>query len=607
VEYINIYHGVRMCGIIGYTGKKNARSIIIPALKRLEYRGYDSAGIAVINDEIQLYKMKGELEHLERILPKLEGNIGIGHTRWATHGQPIKKNAHPFLDCKKKTALVHNGIIENYMELKEELMKEGHVFTSETDTEVLVHLIEKYYKRNLEDAVRKALKDIQGSYAIVVIHLGNKKEIVAARNESPLILGVGDGENFVASDIPAILEHTDKVIYMMNREIATLTEDNIKITTLDGKEITREWERVDWSLEDAEKGGYEHFMLKEIFEQPSAIHRTLLGRILDMDETNFLKNHFDSIKIIACGTSYHAGLIGKYLFERIAKVPTTAEMSSEYRHSSPSFENPLVILISQSGETADTLGAAREAKHRGYRTIAVTNVVGSSITREVDEVIYTRAGPEIGVAATKSFITQLVALYIIAINLGLAKKTLTYDDAKHIKEGLRSLPRYAQSVLDNADMIKEVAKNICHAKDVFFIGRNIGFPTALEGALKLKEISYIHAEGYPAGELKHGPLALLTKETPVIAIAVKDHTYQKMLSNIGEVAARGSPTIAVGYESDEDLRKYVDSVIYVPTIENLFAPIPISIALQLLAYYVAKERNCPIDKPRNLAKSVTVE
>lgn len=596
-----------MCGIVGYVGSNGAQDIIMSAIKRLEYRGYDSAGIAIIGNALSCYKDKGTIDELNNTLPNIEGKIGIGHTRWATHGKPSKRNAHPFLDCKSSIALVHNGIIENYLELKEQLIDEGHEFTSDTDTEVLAHLVEKFYKGDLETAVRESLKHVHGTYAIVVLHKDEREKIIAARNESPLIIGIGDEENFVASDVSALLDYTKKVMYVMDNEIAVVGKDVVSITNEQGEIISRGIETISWTVEDAEKGGYKHYMLKEIFEEPIAIHNTLLGRIPDMKLDGFISGEVETVKIIACGTSYHAGLIGKYLIENLSKVPVAVEMASEYRYSAPTHENTMVVMITQSGETADTLAAAREARKRGCRSIAITNVVGSTITREADFVIYTRAGPEIGVAATKTFITQLVDLYLLGITLGLVRHTLDYDKVRELTSSLRKLPRYAQSVLDNAEGIKRIADNLNNASDMFYIGRNINYPSALEGALKIKEISYIHAEGYPAGELKHGPLALITSETPVIAIAPRDHTFDKMLGNISEVSARDAPIVAVGFENDPELYKYADHIITVPEVPAVLTPVPISVALQLLAYYVADGRNCPIDKPRNLAKSVTVE
>ncbi len=596
-----------MCGIVGYVGDSEAAPILLRALKRLEYRGYDSAGLAVIDNEVVCFKDKGMIDNLRKNLPNIHGKIGLGHTRWATHGKPSKENAHPFLDCHGKIGIIHNGIIENHLELKRELISEGHTFTSETDTETLVHLIEKHYNGDLEEAVKKSLKQVKGSYAIAVIHQDEKDKIIAARCESPLVVGIGSGENFIASDIAALLDYTNKVAYVMNNEVVKLTKDGFEITTISGEQKSRNVESVNWNVEDAEKGGYDHYMLKEIFEQPTAIHNSLLGRIPDLTLNEFMDGKFNTIKIVACGTSYHAGIVGKYILENFSKVPVVVEMGSEYRYSTPVHENTLVVLITQSGETADTLAAAREAKRRGSMTIAITNVVGSSITREADYTFYTRAGPEIGVAATKTYITQLVALYILGITLGLIKRTLEYDKIRELTSTLRKLPRYVQSVLDNSDYIEKCAQTMIDATDVFYIGRNINYPTALEGALKFKEISYIHAEGYPAGELKHGPLALLTPKTPIVAIAPKDHTYEKMLGNISEVSARGSPVIAIGFQDDTELEKIADKVIYIPEVPVLFSPIPISVVVQLLAYYVARERKCEIDKPRHLAKSVTVE
>lgn len=596
-----------MCGIVGYIGENDAMPILLRALKRLEYRGYDSAGLAVIGNGMSCYKDKGMIDTLQKTLPKIPGKLGLGHTRWATHGKPSKKNAHPFLDCEGKIALIHNGIIENHLELRTQLIEEGHKFTSETDTEALVHLIEKHYNGDLEKAVKESLKLVHGSYAIAVIHADEKDKIIAARNQSPLVVGVGGGENFLASDVAALLEYTNEVAYVMDNEVVKLTKQGFEISTIKDEPISRPIETINWTLEDAEKGGYEHYMLKEIFEQPMAIHNSLLGRIPDLTLNGFLDGNFTTIKIIACGTSYHAGLIGKYIFESFSKVPVVVEMGSEYRYSEPVHENTLVVLITQSGETADTLAAAREAKRRGCMTIAITNVVGSSITREVDYTFYTRAGPEIGVAATKTYTTQLVALYILGITLGLIKRTLEYDRIRDLTSTLRKLSRFVQSVLDNAENIEKCAMTMKDATDVFYIGRNINYPSALEGALKFKEISYVHAEGYPAGELKHGPLALLTPKTPVVAIVPKDHTYDKMLGNISEVSARGSPVIAIGFQDDTELSKLADNVIYVPEVPVLFSPVPITVVVQLLAYYVARDRKCSIDKPRHLAKSVTVE
>ncbi len=620
-----------MCGIVGYIGNKQAQPILIESLKRLEYRGYDSAGVAIINNGqksnskkdkkgkkeksnfgVNVYKDKGTIDNLNSYLDShnLPGQLGISHTRWATHGQPSKINAHPHVDCNGQIALVHNGIIENYQKLKRDLIKKNHKLVSETDTEILAHLIEENYNGSLESAVRKSLKSIEGSYAIAVIHQNEPDKIVVARNESPLIIGVGSNENFIASDVPAVLKYTKRVIYLHNQEMSVIKSDSIQITDFIGKTIKRDWQEITWSLEDAEKGGFEHYMLKEIFEEPKAIREVLrgrLGEIIFPDLTIFSDALTRGIKLIACGTSYHACLVGKYIFERLTKIPTSVELASEYRYSEPTTDNPLVILITQSGETADTLAAAREAQRRGCQTIAITNVVGSSITREVGDIIYIRVGPEISVAASKSFVGQVVLLYLTALYLAETMGVIKPEPAKELKDTLRLLPSIIGRVLDNADEIEKCAQLVTKAEHIFYIGRNLSYPSALEGALKLKEISYIHAEGYPAGELKHGPLALLTKDTPVLAVTSHDHTYEKIVSNIIEASARNAPVIAVCSESEQDIQNVADHIIYYPDVPSLFSPIPIAVVLQLFAYYVAKARNCPIDQPRNLAKSVTVE
>ena len=596
-----------MCGIVGYAGRRDAQPILMDCLKRLEYRGYDSAGIAVVGQQLQLFKTKGEIAVLESRMPRMEGSLGIAHTRWATQGKPTTENAHPLADCSNNLAIVHNGIISNFMNLRESLEGQGHKFSSETDTEVFAHLVESEFKDDLLSAVRAAIKRIEGTYAFAVVASGIE-EIVVARNESPLVIGLGNGENFLASDITALLKFTNQMVHLMDGEVARITRDGVRIIDKDGKDVVRAPQKISWSLEDAEKGGYPHFMLKEIYEQPEAIHDSLLGRIETVETEPFFQgNAFSSVKIVACGTSYYAGLAGKYIIEELSKIPTTVQISSEYRYSSIAHENPLVVLITQSGETLDTMAAAREARKRGNKTVAIANVMGSAITREVDHVIYTRAGPEIGVAATKTFVTQLVALYLLAIDLGMQTKTLTAQGKRSLVAELRNLPRAVQDVLNQAEDIEKLARKYSSARDMFFIGRNISYPMALEGALKTKEIAYIHGEGFPAGELKHGPLALISKDSPVIAIAIRDHTYEKMLGNISEVSARGSPVIAIGYEGDTELAKYADDVIYIREIPPLFSPVPVVVSLQLWAYYLARERNCPIDKPRNIAKTVTVE
>lgn len=596
-----------MCGIVGYAGRRDAQPILLDCLRRLEYRGYDSAGIAVVGQDLQLFKSAGEIAVLEAKVPKMQGAVGIAHTRWATQGKPTTENAHPLHDCSRKLAVVHNGIISNFMELRESLIKDGHKFSSETDTEVFAHLVETELKDGLVDAVSKALERVDGTYAFAVVAAG-RDEIVATRRESPLVVGIGEGENYLASDVTALLKYTNRMVYIQDGEVVRITKNSLTILDPKGNEVQREPQKITWNLEDAEKGGYPHFMLKEIFEQPDAIHDSLLGRIEALEpEPFFQENRFSSVKIVACGTSYHAGLVGKYIVEELAKIPTTVQISSEYRYSPIARESPLVVLITQSGETADTLGAAREARKRGNKTVGIANVVGSAITREVDHVIYTRAGPEIGVAATKTFVTQLVALYLLAMELGVQNKALTAQARRSMAGALRNLPRAVQDVLNQASVIEALAYNYSFARDMFFIGRGINYPVAMEAALKTKEISYIHGEGFPAGELKHGPLALVSKESPVVAIAVKDHTYEKMLGNISECSARGSPVIAVAFDTDTEITKYVDDVIRIREIAPIFAPVPIIVALQIWAYYLAKAKGCPIDKPRNIAKTVTVE
>lgn len=600
-----------MCGIVGYNGKRQATPILIDSLKRLEYRGYDSAGIAVSNNStVDVYKEKGRIVDLERILPKISGTVGIGHTRWATHGRPNKVNAHPH--TSGNIAVVHNGIIENYQELREKLSRSGYTFISETDTEVLAHLINHNYKNNLKDAVISALKDIKGSYAIAVM-CGH--ELVATRKDSPLIIGIGDGENFIASDVPAILKYTRRVIYLDDLEVASVTPEGVSVFGAGEKPIEKPINTIDWDLEAAEKSGYEHFMLKEIHEQPKTLHETFAGRISELEGNIFLDGlnltekqvkEMSRISIIACGTSFNAGLLGKYLLEHFAHIHIDVEIASEFRyaHSSP---GSLVIVISQSGETADTLAALREAKSFGVKTLAITNVMGSTITREVDSVIYTRSGPEIGVAATKTFISQLGVLYLLALYFGKSKGLISPDRMRRLLVSMKQIPAQITRILSNKELIKKYAERFSSSNDFFFIGRTFNYPIALEGALKLKEISYIHAEGYAAGELKHGPLALITKNTPVVAIATSGITYDKIVNNIKEVKAREAPVLAIADERDSEIEKYVDGVLRVPATEDVLFPFLSTVVVQLLSYYIAKDRNCPIDQPRNLAKSVTVE
>ncbi len=587
-----------MCGIVGYVGYRNASEVLKKTLKRLEYRGYDSAGIAVItNGKIAVEKRKGYVDYLNF---SLEGNVGIGHTRWATHGAVEDRNAHPFLDCGREFAVAHNGIIENFTELRKELMEKGHVFTSDTDSEVIAHLIEENYDGDFLRAFIKAISRLKGSYAIIAIHAGEKK-ILGAKNESPLVIGIGDGENFLASDIPAFLEYTNRIITLDDGEICEVTEDSVKIYDLSGKDIKKNEEIVEWSAESVEKGGYEHFMLKEIHEQPIALENTL-KYLLEL-EPNF--GDFDKIIMVGCGTSYHAALVGKYLFEEIAEIPTEVYYASEYRYRKYLGDKALVILITQSGETADTLASARISKKFGMKTLAITNIKGSSITRITDETIYTYAGPEIGVAATKTFITQLAVLHYLAIKYGYIRGKIDSSELNSLIYELRRAPRYVERALSMENEIKAVSEKIAKKENMFYIGRGISCPIAMEGALKMKEISYIHAEAYPAGELKHGPLALITNGTPVVALAPKDSTYDKMIGNIKEVNARGSWVI--GVSNFPELKEFVDILIKIPDTHPLFTVYPSIVILQLLAYHTARLRGCEIDRPRNLAKSVTVE
>jgi len=600
-----------MCGIVGYNGKSQAASVLIDSLKRLEYRGYDSAGIAVFNDKtLEVYKEKGRIIDLEKTLPMISGTIGIGHTRWATHGKPNKINAHPH--TSGNIAVVHNGIIENYQQLRDRLTRSGYTFVSETDTEALAHLINHYYNDSLIDAVASALKDIQGSYAIAVL-CGS--ELVAARKDSPLVAGIGDGENFIASDIPAILKYTRKMVFLDDLEIASVTPDGISFYDHNKKPVEKAVNIIEWDMAAAEKSGYEHFMLKEIHEQPRSLHEAFAGRISELegsitfegfDLTETKIREISRISIIACGTSFNAGLLGKYLFEYLAEIHVDVEIASEFRyaHSAP---GSLVIAISQSGETADTLAALRVAKSTGSRTLAITNIMGSTITREADDVIYIRSGPEIGVAATKTFTSQLGVIYLLALYFGKTRGIIGSDQMKRMLTAIKQLPSRITLILNNKEILMNCAELLASSNDAYFIGRTFNYPIALEGALKLKEISYIHAEGYAAGELKHGPLALIMKNTPVIAIATKGQTYEKMLNNIKEIKAREAYVIAIANENDSEIEKYVDAVIRIPSSEEILMPLLSSVVVQLLSYYAAKGRNCSIDQPRNLAKSVTVE
>jgi glutamine---fructose-6-phosphate transaminase (isomerizing) len=594
-----------MCGIVGYVGKREAQPVLVNCLKRLEYRGYDSCGIALLGKNLEVYKDAVRIESLEKSLRPNSSHTGIGHTRWATHGKPSLLNAHPHTDCSGKIAVVHNGVIENFQQLREQLTKEGHVFRSDTDTEVIPHLIEKYYQGNLEQAVSRAIVDITGSYAFVAMHV-DWRGLVVARNESPLVLGVGDKEYIVASDVPAVLDYTDRVIYLEDGDIGVITEDTLRFTS-NGKQVERAEHRIPWSMEEAQKAGHEHFMLKEIHEQPRVIRNTYKGYISALEPVVNLGIEKDAdlsdILIVACGTSYYASLVGKHVIQSLSHIPVRVEIASEFNYSDTVLGKTWVIVVTQSGETADSLRALKKAKESGCRTLVITNVVGSTVTRIADETLYISAGPEICVAATKSFIAQLIMLYLLA----LAWSSAGVRSRVGLITELRQLPNKVQELLNREEEIAEQAKYLARYENVFFVGRGINFPIALEGALKLKEISYIHAEGYAAGELKHGPFALLTPDTPIVALAARDNTYETLLANIKEIKARESPVIAVAEEGDEEIEKYVDFVIRVPRVDPVFSPVVNAVALQLLAYYTAKERGCPIDTPRNLAKSVTVE
>jgi glutamine---fructose-6-phosphate transaminase (isomerizing) len=614
-----------MCGIIGYIGDKPVVPVLIEGLRRLEFRGYDSAGVAVVNGNgLDIRRSAGKLANLEQVIVNapISGLYGLGHTRWATHGRPTEENAHPHRDCKNKIVVVHNGIIENYLELKQQLQSKGHKFVTETDTEVVAHLVEQEWKDDgLENAVLRAMKTLRGLFAIVLLSADDPEKIVAVRNGPPVVVGLGDGEWFVASDIPAILQHTRDVAFLDDQEMAVVTRGGVKFTTLDGQVIEKKPTRVTWDPVQAEKAGYKHFMLKEIFEQPTAVRETILGRVSQdtglvfLDEMKLTDKDFqaiDKVQLLACGTSWHAGLIGKFLIEQFAALPTEVDYGSEYRYRSPIVDDKtLTIVITQSGETADTLAALREAKSKGARSIAICNVVGSMATRDADGTLYTHAGPEIGVASTKAFTCQLVALYLMAMYLGQVRGTLNEERRrKHIADLIR-LPSILEQVLKTGKQVEDIAGRFHNRTDFLYLGRGINYPIALEGALKLKEISYIHAEGYPAGEMKHGPIALIDEKMPVVAIATSDHVYEKMLGNIQEVKARGGSVIAITTAGDDTIWRMLDgntdSIITLPAIPPELAPIAIVIPLQLLSYHIAVRRGCDVDQPRNLAKSVTVE
>lgn len=609
-----------MCGIIGYVGDQNAVPILIDGLKRLEYRGYDSAGVAFVqNEKIVVKRSVGKLKNLELVLSGENpvSRIGIGHTRWATHGRPSEENAHPHR--VDNIVVVHNGIIENYTQLKKELMAEGRHFASETDTEVVAHLIDRHVKKGLTlvQAVQEALKEVKGAYAIAALRQEEPDQIVGARNGCPLVAGLAQGGSFLASDIPAILGYTRDVIFLDDEEIIVLSPEGIQIMDIEGNPIEKESSKVVWNPVMAEKGGYRHFMLKEIYEQPRAIMDTIRGRLshdtgnIYLDEIGISDEDIKNLKnmyIVACGTSWHAALIGKFMIEEIARLPVEVDVASEFRYRDPLInENSLLVAITQSGETADTLAAMRETKSKKGKALVICNVVGSTASRDSDGIIYTHAGPEIGVAATKTFTSQLVALYLLALHLGRVRGVLSQEKCKEYIETLSLLPHIVEKVLEHGDKIEEMARVYFQYRDFLFIGRGPNYPIALEGALKLKEISYIHAEGYPAGEMKHGPIALIDDRMPTVALITKGCVYDKVLSNIMEVKARGGRIIAVATEGDQDIAGKADHVIYIPEFDHLLTPVLISIPLQLLAYHIAVLRGCDVDQPRNLAKSVTVE
>ncbi|MCB8818137.1 glutamine--fructose-6-phosphate transaminase (isomerizing) [Desulfosporosinus shakirovi] len=607
-----------MCGIVGYIGKQVAIPILVDGLKKLEYRGYDSAGVAVLDcDKIVVSKSVGKIVALEEELGQVysQSCIGIGHTRWATHGRPSQVNAHPHCDCKQDFVVVHNGIIENYLELKDMLIEKGHKFASETDTEVLAHLLEDYYEGDFEGAVRKVLKTIRGSYAMVVLRRQDPNKLVAARKDSPMVVGLGEGEFFVASDITAILNYTRKVYILDDGEMVVITEDGVTVSDFVGNSRTKEVYDVKWDAVAAEKGGYEHFMLKEIHEQPKALKDTMLGRLeedkiilQEVDLTLEELAQINKVYIVACGTAWHAGLVGKTLIERWAYLPVEVDIASEFRYRSPLVDkHTLVVVVSQSGETADTLAALREAKNRGARVVAVTNVVGSTVSREAHDVIFTWAGPEIAVASTKAYTTQLEGMILLGLYLAQVKGTLPSEKIGEIITALKKIPAQVQELLNQAGLIEELAKSFAKVENTFFIGRSLDWAVAMEGSLKLKEISYIHAEAYAAGELKHGTLALITENTPVIALATQRDVYEKTISNVKEVKARDAKVIGLTYAGNTSMAKSVDHVIYIPETMEELSPILTVIPLQLLSYYVSVARGCDVDKPRNLAKSVTVE
>jgi glutamine---fructose-6-phosphate transaminase (isomerizing) len=614
-----------MCGIIGYIGSKPVVPVLIEGLRRMEYRGYDSAGVALVSPEgIALRRSAGKLINLENAIraDPVDGMYGVGHTRWATHGRPTEENAHPHRDCTGRIVVVHNGIIENYLELKAELSAQGHAFTTETDTEIVAHLVEREMRADgLEMAVRRALALMRGMFAVVLVSVDDPDKIVAARNGPPIVVGLGDDEFFVASDIPAILAHTRNVVFLGDGEMAVITRAGVVFTDFSGREVSKATQRVTWDPIAAEKGGHKHFMLKEIYEQPTAARDTVLGRVsldrgrifledLHIDDATFVG--LEKVTLIACGTSWHASLVGKYLIERLAKVPVEVDYGSEYRYRSPIVgRRELAVIITQSGETADTLAALREAKAQGAQSVSICNVVGSMATRETDGTVYTHAGPEIGVASTKAFTSQLVALQLLALHMAQVRGTLATNELRDHIGQLLALPQLLEQAIKASAPMEKVAERFYNRTDFLFLGRGIHYPIALEGALKLKEISYIHAEGYPAGEMKHGPIALIDERMPVVALAPADHVFEKMVGNVQEAKARGGSVIAITTAGDDRMAAVLDPQVDVnlsmPATHPLLTPILMTVPLQLLAYHIAVKRGCDVDQPRNLAKSVTVE
>jgi glutamine---fructose-6-phosphate transaminase (isomerizing) len=614
-----------MCGIIGYIGSKPVVPVLIEGLRRMEYRGYDSAGVAVVSPEgISLRRSAGKLANLEQAIrvDPVEGLYGVGHTRWATHGRPTEENAHPHRDCTGRIVVVHNGIIENYLELKKELQSQGHEFKTETDTEIVAHLVEREMRDDgLENAVRRALAYMRGMFAIVLVSVEDPEKIVAVRNGPPIVIGLGKDEFFVASDIPAILAHTRDVVFLGDEEMAVITRSGVQFTDYQGRAVSKTTQRVLWDPIAAEKGGHKHFMLKEIYEQPTAARDTILGRVsLDrgqifLEDLNISEDTLRSVQkvsIIACGTSWHAALVGKYLIEALAQVPVEVDYGSEYRYRNPIVAaNELAIVITQSGETADTLAALREAKRKGAHSLAICNVVGSMATREAEGTVYTHAGPEIGVASTKAFTSQLVALQLLALYMAQVRATLTPTQIRNHIEELLQMPQTLEHAIKASAVMEKVAERFYNRSDFLYLGRGINYPIALEGALKLKEISYIHAEGYPAGEMKHGPIALIDEQMPVVAIAPNDHVFEKMIGNVQEAKARGGSVIALTTEGDSRMAAVLDPqndvIVPLPATTALLTPLVMTVPLQLLAYHIAVRRGCDVDQPRNLAKSVTVE